>query len=507
MDPRTSEPQPAAPGAPASPGPRRRRRWAGALLALVLLALLIGGSWYLVNRPAANGAGVRGPGGPGARGPGGPGGPGAMGAVTVGEARARQASLAITLDALGTVTPVTTVTVRPQVAGVMTEVLFTEGQMVKKDQVLARIDPRSYEQALMQAQGARVRDEAQLQAARVTLSRYQTLQQQDSIARQEVDTQAALVKQLEGTVITDRASEASAKLNLDYTRVTSPITGRVGLRAVDPGNYVAAGASTGIAVVTQITPIDVQFAVPQDRVPEIHQRTAQGAQLEVTALDRTRSETLDTGTFLTLDNVVDTSTGTVKAKARFGNSAARLFPNQFVNVRLKLRTVDALVVPVTALRLGPNGSYVYVIGDDRKVAMRPVTRGESTVDVVAITQGLQAGEMVVTEGGDRLDDGAYVQLQGEVPRAPPNGAAGGRHQRHPGGGANGGARPAAPAGGATAPGTSAPAATGSGSTGSTAPGTAEPAKPSPPPVTATEAGAPPANAATPAPAAPQGGAR
>ncbi|MFT4265754.1 MAG: efflux RND transporter periplasmic adaptor subunit, partial [Xenophilus sp.] len=400
---------------------------------VLVLGALAGASYHLVKRPAAEGRdGFA----------GGPGG--GLGPVTVGHATAAQAGIPIAIDALGTVTPLATVTLKAQVGGVLTEVLFTEGQMVKKGQLLARIDPRPYEQALEQARGARLRDEAQLEAARVMLARYRTLLGQDSIARQDVDTQAALVKQLEGTVTADRASEGAAKVNLDFTRITAPVAGRIGLRTVDPGNTVTAGSTTGIAVITQIHPIDVQFAVPQDRIPDIQAQAAAGARLPVVALDRTRSGVLDSGVFSTLDNVVDTTTGTVKAKARFDNAAGLLFPSQFVNVRLTLRTVNALVVPVTAVRNGPDGPYVYVIALDHTVAMRPVKRGESTVDVVEITEGLKAGERVVTEGGDRLSEGSAVQLQGERPAAPPTAEQRRRMQQHQreGGGRPGG-RPGA----------------------------------------------------------------
>ncbi|RST55087.1 efflux RND transporter periplasmic adaptor subunit [Variovorax sp. MHTC-1] len=405
------EPSDAIPAGQHAPRPpSRRRRWLGSLAALALVLALGGGAWYLIkrsNEPAA--------------------GRGSFGSAssTVGHAAARRAELPVTIEALGTVTPLATITLKPQVGGVLTEVLYTEGQTVTKGQLLARIDPRPYEQALMQAQGTRVRDEAQLEAARVTLARYRTLLGQDSIARQDVDTQAALVKQLEGTVITDRAAEAAAKLNVEYTRITAPVAGRIGLRTVDPGNTVTANASTGIAVITQMNPIDVQFAVPQDRLPDIQAQLAKGVPLAVKALDRTRSATLDTGTFSTLDNVVDTSTGTVKGKARFGNAAVTLFPSQFVNIQMTLRTVNAIVVPVTAVRTGPNGNYVYVINEDRTVSMRAVKRGESTVDVVAIIEGLEAGENVVTEGGDRIKDGARVQLQGDKPATGPRSAASG----------------------------------------------------------------------------------
>jgi multidrug efflux system membrane fusion protein len=327
------------------------------------------------------------------------------------------------LDALGTVTPVTSVTVRPQVSGVITQVLFSEGQIVKKGQLLVTIDPRSFEIALQQSIGARQRDEAQLDSARVQLQRYQTLLSQDSIARQDVDTQAALVKQLEGTLVMDRANESTARLNLGYSRIVAPVAGRVGLRTIDNGNYIGAGDANGVAVITQLAPIDVVFSVPQDRVPEV-QAGAANAKLPVSAFDRTRTTKLDDGTFMTLDNQVDVQTGTVKAKARFPNPTTALFPNQFVNVRLLLRSVDnAVVVPVTALRHGPNGDFVYVINDDRTVTVRQVERGIATNDVIAVTKGLALGERVVTEGGDRLRDGARVQLPSDRPAS---GASGGR---------------------------------------------------------------------------------
>lgn len=411
---------------PAPPGkPPRRSRWVGSLLALVLVGLVGGAAWYLIQR--ANGESSGGPGFPG----------GGRPMVTVGDAVVRKAELPVIIDALGTVIPATTVTLRPQVSGMLTQVLFTEGQMVKKGQLLAQIDPRPFEQALMQAQGTRQRDEAQLENARLTLERYRTLLSQDSIARQDVDTQAALVKQLEGTVMTDKAQEGTARLNLDYTRITAPASGRIGLRTVDAGNYVTSGDTAGLATITQVAPIDVQFSVPQDRVADI--QAAQGAAdaLTVTALDRTRKAELDKGRFSTLDNQVDTTTGTVKAKARFENAAGALFPNQFVNVQLLLRNVPALVVPVTAVRTGANGDYVYVINDDRTVSLRKVKRGQATVGLVAITEGLKEGERVVTEGGDRLQDGMAVQLPGaqaaRVPRAgasaPRSGASGEGRQR------------------------------------------------------------------------------
>ena len=417
---------------PAAP----RRHWLGWVLTLLLIALLAGGAYYLVQRsktPAAGaaGSGQRGPGGPGGPGPGGGGG---RSSTTVGSAVAVQGALPVLVDALGTVTPPLTATLVPQVSGTLTEVLFAEGQMVQKGQVLARIDPRSFEQTLLQAQGQRARDEAQLAAARVTLQRYETLWKQDSIARQEVDTQAALVKQLQGTVEADRASERAAQINVGYATIKAPITGRIGLRTVDPGNLVSSGSSTGIATITQINPIDVVFAVPQERVPDVL-AAAKAGKLPVSALDRARTQTLAEGTFLTLDNQVNVSSGTVKAKARFAKADGTLFPNQFVNVRLQLGSQPGVLVPVTAVRTGPNGDYVYVIDEDSKAHMRSIRRGLATAEQTLITDGLQAGERVVTEGGDRVRDGGRVQMA--AASAPAGAASGARAAGRPWGAASG----------------------------------------------------------------------
>lgn len=433
------------------PAPRRRG-WLGWLLGLLLILGLGGGSWWLVQRakssPVAGGpgAGRPGAGGPGPGGPGGPpGGMGGRSSVTVGSAVARLGELPVLIDALGTVTPSMTATLVPQVSGVLTEVLFTEGQAVTKGQVLARIDARPYQQTLLQAQGQRARDEAQLAAARVTLQRYETLWKQDSIARQDVDTQTALVKQLQGTVEADRASERAAQLNVNYATIRAPIAGTIGLRAVDPGNLVSSGSATGIATITQVTPIDVVFAVPQDRVPAVL-AAARAGKLPVTALDRARTQTLAQGNFLTLDNQINVASGTVKAKARFGNADGQLFPNQFVNVRLQLGTESGVLVPVTAVRTGPQGDYVYVIDADQTARMRTVRRGLATVDQILISQGLSDGEQVVSEGGDRVKDGGRVQLASALPAL---GASGARGAGGPWGGASGPRR--GPRGGASGP--------------------------------------------------------
>ena len=407
------------PTSPPPPLEPPRRRWLGRVLALLLVLALVGSAWWLVQRTKAPAPAAPAPGGRFA------GPPGAGGAsVTVGVASARQGDLPVLIDALGTVTPPITATLVPQVTGVLTEVLFTEGQMVSKGQVLARIDVRTYEQTLLQARGQRAKDEAQLAAARITLGRYQTLLQQDSIARQDVDNQSALVKQLEGVVEADRASERAAQINVGFASIRAPISGRIGLRAVDPGNLVSANSATGIASITQITPIDVVFAVPQERVPAVQAAQRQG-KLPVTALDRARTQTLAEGQFLTLDNQVNTATGTVRAKARFANTDGALFPNQFVNARLQLGTQAGVLVPVTAVRTGPQGDYVYVVDDERTAHMRPVTRGLATVDQILIGKGLAAGERVVTEGGDRVKDGGRVQLAGDAPASARRGAASG----------------------------------------------------------------------------------
>ena len=481
------------------PVPRSRRsKLIGSVIAVLVMAAIGALAWYLTHQPkeGAGGPGAAAAGGPGGGGggPGGGGGGGRRGgggATTVGVAKAEQADIPVILDALGTVTAAATATVRPQVSGILQKINFSEGQLVKAGQVLAVVDPRPFDIALLQASGTRQRDQAQLDSARVTLGRFRTLLEQDSIARQDVDTQAALVKQLEGTIMTDRAAENVARLNLSYTQVKAPITGRVGLRTVDMGNLVGSSDVNGIAVITQLSPIDVEFAVPQDRVPDLQKRIRDGASLPATAFDRTRTNALASGKFAALDNQVDVQTGTVRAKARFVNADQSLFPSQFVNLRLEMQVIkNAVVVPVTALRHGSTGDFVYVLNpQDRTVALRTVTRGQSTVDKVQIATGVQVGEQVITEGADRLKDGAKVTLAGDRPA----GGAGGAGGRRRGGRAGGEGAPAAGAaasapadaaagtpaaatgGAATTPGTAAPGA--AATPGTPAPGAADPARP------------------------------
>jgi multidrug efflux system membrane fusion protein len=413
------------------PGPRKLSRRAS-LIGTVLALLVAGGLAWLawdLTRPEQTASAQR-PGAAGAR-PGGPGGAaggpgGARGATTVGFAVAEAADIPVNMEALGTVVPQATVRVRPQVNGVLTQVLFKEGQQVRKGQLLATIDPRSFEMALQQAIGQRMRDEAQLAAARVTLERFETLLRQDSIARQEVDTQRATVNQLAATVVSSRAAEGTARLNLAYTRIVAPIEGRVGLRTVDVGNQVSQSDTNGVAIITKLTPIDVEFAVPQDNASWLQQNA--GAFMEVKAFDRTRVTLLDTGVFFSLDNQIDTSTGTVRAKARFNNARLQLFPSQFVNVQLQLRVLkDAVVVPVSAVRQSGSGEYVFVLMQDRTVKQRQVVRGQMVGDRVQVVSGLQIGERVITEGADRLRDGARVMLPGDTPG---QGGGGARQRRN-----------------------------------------------------------------------------
>ncbi len=359
----------------------------------VLIVLVIGGIYWF-TRPAAGPASGRGYGG--------------QFAAVVGTARVQQQDVPITLEALGTVVPLATSVVRPLVSGRLIEVLYQEGQMVKRGQVLARIDPAPFKLTLDQASGNLQRDQAQLDVARITLQRMQTLLAQDSIAQQEVDSQLAAVKQLEGTVRTGQAAVDTARLNLDFSQITAPIEGRIGLRAVDVGNYVTPGDANGVATITTLAPIDVVFALPSDDIADVLGQHRKQGNLGVTALDRTRTKVLAQGKFLTLDNQVDVQTGTVRAKARFDNVGQVLFPNQFVNVRLVVDTLkNALVVPSAAVRKGSDSDFVYVVTADDTVKVTKVVVGPASGDNVSVT-GVQLQERVVIEGGDRLEEGASV---------------------------------------------------------------------------------------------------
>jgi multidrug efflux system membrane fusion protein len=328
---------------------------------------------------------------------------------------ASRTDIPIRVEALGTVTPIAMATVRPQVSGVVQAIYYQEGQLIERGQPLVLIDPRPFQLALNQAEAQLARDEASLDNARVILERNQTLLAQDSIAKQDVETQEATVKQLIGTVASDRAAVGTARLNITYSKVVAPISGRVGLRPIDLGNYVSTGDATGVATITQVKPIDVVFTLPADSVTTVEKRVRAGAQLPTIVLDRTRTTNLGEGQFLTLDNQIDAATGTVRAKARFDNAEGTLFPNQFVNVQLQLDVVkQALVVPAAAIRHGPEGTFVYVVDAENTAHVRLVKTGPSVDDRTSVTSGLQDGERVVTEGGDRLTDGSVVKLPGQA---------------------------------------------------------------------------------------------
>lgn len=319
--------------------------------------------------------------------------------------------LDIVLRALGTVTAYNTVTVRSRVDGELIRVAFTEGQRVKAGDLLAQIDPRPYEVALAQAQGQQQQNQALLANARRDLQRYQTLFKQDSIARQQLDTQAALVRQYEGTQKIDQAAVDDAQLQLGYTRITAPIGGRLGLRKVDPGNLVSAGDTDGLVVITQTEPIAVVFSLPETQLPEVLAQLREGRTLQVQAYDRADQQVIATGQLETVDNQIDVATGTIKLKARFDNADGLLFPNQFVNVRLLVQTRDdATVIPTAAVQQGSAGPFVFLLRDDSTVEVRQVQLGPINGDYVGVNQGLEPGERVVIEGTDRLRTGTKVNV-------------------------------------------------------------------------------------------------
>lgn len=312
---------------------------------------------------------------------------------------------------LGTVTAANTVTVRSRVDGQLMAIHFQEGQQVEAGQLLAEIDPRPYQVALAQAQGQLARDKATLANAQRDLARYQKLAQTHLVSQQELDTQRSLVSETQGTIKADEASVASAELNLTYSRITAPIAGRVGLKQVDIGNYITSGDTTGLVVLTQTHPIDVLFSLPENTIQAILQAQKAGQPLLVEAWDRSNSTLLTQGDLLSLDNQIDTTTGTIKLKARFSNEDDRLFPNQFVNARLKVDTLhDAVVIPVAALQMGSEGNFVWVVNSENKVSKKSVKAGLQDSEKVVISAGLNAGERVVTDGLDRLTEGAAVDV-------------------------------------------------------------------------------------------------
>jgi multidrug efflux system membrane fusion protein len=404
--------------APGEPEARRRKKIWWIIAGIALLVLIVIGARYRAAAPPTAGRG------------------GLNGPLTVGVASVTSGDIPITINALGTVTPLATVTVHPQINGPLVKIAFTEGQMVKRGDLLVLIDPRPYQAAVDQAAGQLKRDQAALANAKVDLDRYKTLLAQNSVSDQTYATQVATVAQDEATVATDRGALEAAQLNLDYCRITSPVAGLVGLRQVDIGNLMQANTTT-IVVVTQMQPMSVLFTVPEDSLAEILQRLRSGQNLSVDAYDRSLTNKIASGTLSNADNEIDTTTGTLKLRAQFDNSKFELFPSQFVNVRLLLNTLhDAIVVPGAAMQQGASGSYVYVVNADSTVSMRSVTPGPSSGDLVSISKGLRTGERVVVDGADQLRDGAHVIVPGASPAAGSSSGSGG-HTHRQGGGAGG----------------------------------------------------------------------
>lgn len=407
------------------------------LLTLLLLALGAGVGVYVWRdsrdaAPAERSAAQTMPGQPGGRARGG-GIP-----VPVNLAAAQQKDLRLTLDVLGTVQALNSITVRSQVTGQLTEVLFREGQEVKAGDILARIDDRTYAAALAQAQAKKAYDQAQLENARTDLRRYQGLLAANGVTRQQVDTQRAQVAMYEAQVAQDQAAIDTARTQLDYTTIRSPIDGRVGLRQVDPGNLVSAGDSTGIVSVTQLRPIGVNFTIPQGELQRLMRAMAAGPVTVETiptaggtpTQPGAAAEAPARGTVLTVDNQVDAATGTVRVKAVFPNEDMRLWPGAFVSLRLGIETVpDATVVPLVAVQQGPNGAFAFVAKPDNTVEQRPLVLGAVTQSEAAIREGLRPGEQVVTSGALRLNPGSSIALSGGSSPAPREGGPGGRGGR------------------------------------------------------------------------------
>ena len=424
-----------------------RRRWYRRIWVWILIvALVAGGVWFWRSRtqPPADGAAATKQGGFG-KGAGRKGGPFGPQTMPVGTATARIADVPVYLAGLGSVTPVSTVTVKARVDGQLAKLNFREGQVVKAGDVLAEIDPRPFQVVVTQAEGTLARDQALLANARVDLDRYRKLVEQDSIATQQLDTQKALVDQYIGNVKGDRGNLDSAKLQLSFTKVIAPVGGRIGLKQVDVGNMIHASDTNGIVVITQLQPIDVVFSVPEANVQRVMKRLVSGNTLAVDAWDRDGKNKLADGSLVTADNQIDSSTGTVKLKARFPNTGYDLFPNQFVNARMLLDVQKgATVIPPAAVQRGAQGFYVYVLNADNTVSARVVKTGISQGEMMAIEDGIKAGEVVVVDGTDKLREGAKVEpvaRDGAAVAAPAGGAPGAGGARSGGGGGGFGGTP------------------------------------------------------------------
>lgn len=381
-------------------------RWLKWLLVLLVLLIAAGVIWRVAGGKRGAAPGDLPPGGH--RGAAPMSGP----ATLVHSGVAATADVPVYLNALGTVIPNASVTVTSRVAGQLQQVFFTEGQKVSAGQLLAQIDPRSYQATLAQYQGDLSQNQALLHSAQLTLARYKKLAAQDSLSRQDLDSQIATVGQYQGAVAADQAQIASAKLNIEYARITSPISGRVGLRLVDPGNMVQTSDTTGIVVVTQMQPAAVTFSVPQSYIAQLTRALRNGQSLPATAFDQDNSSVLAQGEVKYISNQIDTSTGTIELKASFPNQDEALFANQFVNLRLQTGTLkNATVIPAQALQLSSDGSFVFIINKDNSVTRKAVTAGPALgEDRQAILQGVAPGDRLVTEGIDRLTNGSKVQL-------------------------------------------------------------------------------------------------